>query len=695
MGCTNSKLDRLPAVSLCRHRCRSLDHALLQSYALADAHLAYLRSLRAFGSSLRSFVTSGPAPELGCGDPTKVPLHPASPGRSSSSSAAASGSHIHFNSDSDHDDHRKPASDSFRLEQVGDYFNPVEALNPSFDRLVSISYQRSQPAQSFAYIQPTYGKFLNQAITAGLELKPQPPAPPPPPPPSNATWDFLNFFDAYDLSGSSGRRHNVFNPDVEVTPIKPETGVPVSAVHKKIVVPEVEEIRADISKAKSEKPASNNPANQNFTEPAHEVGREDLGNVMEEVTTLFEKASDSGTAVLRTLDNAKFRYRSRSCIHQVSSKVLQAISPSQCLKQGTAATPPGDGIDLDLIGSDEDAMVGSRNFTSTLKKLYMWEKKLYGEVKTEEKLRIVYTKKCKELKHMVEKEQRQPGDAERIEAGHALIRSLSTQLKISLHVADTISDRIIKLRDEDLWTFFCQLIHGWLEMWRVMAECHRRQGHAIAKAKAKAPDMIISNQKKDYGLERLEEAMQVKLDLQNLELCFCNWVAVQEDCIRALDSWLTRCLSSELEGSPLLSEIAPPPMFDVCRSWTHAINKSRVMRVTGTMSELVGIMGGFYNSSYARLHAKALEDKDLELKMKTLERKDQRMKGQIRRAIKRGTIPPAEVGLGIEEGELGGMSRVRTQLENMFEAMAKYSAHCVEAYEELCKLCDEKHLKKA
>ncbi|KAI4310987.1 hypothetical protein MLD38_035925 [Melastoma candidum] len=62
------------------------------------------------------------------------------------------------------------------------------------------------------------------------------------------------------------------------------------------------------------------------------------------------------------------------------------------------------------------------------------------------------------------------------------------------------------------------------------------------------------------------------------------------------------------------------------------------------------------------------------------------MKGLIRRAHKRGAIPPVEVGLGIEEGELGDTSKLRTQLENMFEVMAKYPVHCVEAYEELCKL---------
>ncbi|KAI4390009.1 hypothetical protein MLD38_002168 [Melastoma candidum] len=159
-------------------------------------------------------------------------------------------------------------------------------------------------------------------------------------------------------------------------------------------------------------------------------------------------------------------------------------------------------------------------------------------------------------------------------------------------------------------------------------------------------------------------------------------VAAWEGCIRALDSLPTRCLSNEPKVSRSLSEIGAPPVFIVCRSWTHVINKSWAMNVTRAMSELVGTIGGFYENSYMRLHAKALEDKDLELKAMALEWKDQRMKGQIRRGFKRGG--PTEVGLGIEEGELGGMSRVLTRLKNMFEAMTKYSVHCVKAYEELC-----------
>ncbi|KAK2969335.1 hypothetical protein RJ640_015224 [Escallonia rubra] len=55
MGCASSKLDELPAVALCRERCVFLDEAIHQRYALAEAHLAYVHSLRAVGASLHRF----------------------------------------------------------------------------------------------------------------------------------------------------------------------------------------------------------------------------------------------------------------------------------------------------------------------------------------------------------------------------------------------------------------------------------------------------------------------------------------------------------------------------------------------------------------------------------------------------------------------------------------------------------------
>ncbi|KAL0356520.1 UNVERIFIED_CONTAM: hypothetical protein Scaly_1337700 [Sesamum calycinum] len=55
MGCATSKLDDSPAVVLCRDRCAFLDEAVKQRFAFAEAHLAYLHSLKAVGLSLDRF----------------------------------------------------------------------------------------------------------------------------------------------------------------------------------------------------------------------------------------------------------------------------------------------------------------------------------------------------------------------------------------------------------------------------------------------------------------------------------------------------------------------------------------------------------------------------------------------------------------------------------------------------------------
>jgi hypothetical protein len=56
MGCSNSKVDDLPAVALCRERLTFLDDAIRQRYALAEAHCAYIHSLKLIGHSLHLFI---------------------------------------------------------------------------------------------------------------------------------------------------------------------------------------------------------------------------------------------------------------------------------------------------------------------------------------------------------------------------------------------------------------------------------------------------------------------------------------------------------------------------------------------------------------------------------------------------------------------------------------------------------------
>ena len=160
MGCGNSKLDDLPAVTLCRDRCNFLEEALRQSHALADAHVAYMQSLRSLGPTLHRFFTQ--ITDHSASDQPQ----PSKPSTPHENSRSVSLSHSNSNSNSNSD------SEPEGTEKEIDYFGRIHR-----------NYQTIAPS---------------------------------PPPPSNSAWDFLNFFDTYE------RYEPLFDHTEEVPDLKPE-----------------------------------------------------------------------------------------------------------------------------------------------------------------------------------------------------------------------------------------------------------------------------------------------------------------------------------------------------------------------------------------------------------------------------------------------------------------------------------------
>lgn len=106
-------------MALCRERCASLDEAIHQRYALAEAHFAYIHSLKGIGNSLHKFVEQDLAnnhrssSSPGSPPPTKLNLPPQRKGdpdvhhavqASKSAPHPHSDAHLEFHSDSDSDD---------------------------------------------------------------------------------------------------------------------------------------------------------------------------------------------------------------------------------------------------------------------------------------------------------------------------------------------------------------------------------------------------------------------------------------------------------------------------------------------------------------------------------------------------------------------------------------------------------------
>lgn len=304
MGCSESKLDNLPAVSLCRDRCNYLDHALRHLHELAKAHVAYTRSLHSTGTSLCLFFDQhhgGPGlPTANNNAYTKSPARVTATSPSTSSSSRSSGSHIKFDSDSEADENpgERPAAFHQNSSSYEDYYNP-QSLNVFFDKFTSINYMKRQPTPPTTYSHPVQE---NHYEVERFFHSDEPP-PPPPPEPSESAWDFMNFFDPYELPFSTTRRRDI--KEVQAHP------------------KEEKKLASEVGRAGKADASSRDEGNGGYEvkkergekeeekEKAKERHEDHGRKVLREVEALFQKASESGDEVLKLIndDVQVVRYR--------------------------------------------------------------------------------------------------------------------------------------------------------------------------------------------------------------------------------------------------------------------------------------------------------------------------------------------------------------------------------------------------
>ncbi|KAF5192269.1 Nitrate regulatory gene2 protein [Thalictrum thalictroides] len=332
------------------------------------------------------------------------------------------------------------------------------------------------------------------------------PPPPPPSPPRASAWDFLNPFETFD-------NYTQNTPSRDSRSVREEEGIPdleddhfqdevVKEVHgdqkfndgggnymkkKKKKMAEEEEERGIGGEAiyETNLPTASNEingmeyevnlvdkkvvANEERSEeksnnvPSFKVkiGSRGASVVIREIKSQFERASESGNEVSMMLEVGKVPFHKKNAVYQVSSKMLHSITPSLSVVSSQPSTSksvqPATMAGSVYIDMDDNVGLKSGNLSSTLQKLYIWEKKLYDEVKAEEKMRIVHDRKVRRLKRLDER----GAEAQKIDATRTLVRSLSTKIRIAIQVVDKISIKINKLRDEELWPQMNELIQGY------------------------------------------------------------------------------------------------------------------------------------------------------------------------------------------------------------------------------------------
>ncbi|KAF5745046.1 hypothetical protein HS088_TW07G00627 [Tripterygium wilfordii] len=334
---------------------------------------------------------------------------------------------------------------------------------------------------------------------------------------------------------------------------------------------------------------SNSSLNLHCTWDIQEIMK-GIGN---EFGNLFDKSKElSGLLEAGKLPYQPMRIKLRVFASQILNLIIPAIvtsssQPSYMLSNGSSSRSMM--MEKANGKSFEDLCCKFGDLSSTLEELYAWEKKLFKEVMAEEKLRVIYEKKCNRLKNLDD----MGADSSKIDRTHASIKTLLLRINVIFTSIDAISARIQKLRDTELHLQLNELIQGSIKMWSFMIEGHQKQLRAAVEAKTCAHIGSVQV-RKDSGLKA---TLKLEKELLNWSKCFSDYVRMQKAFVKFLNDWLLGCIFQEPAETPNASNtpdepvafspsrIDAPPIFIVCNDWYQATKKISESEVCKTIQE--------------------------------------------------------------------------------------------------------------
>ncbi|CAL9041094.1 protein ROLLING AND ERECT LEAF 2-like isoform X1 [Musa acuminata AAA Group] len=317
----------------------------------------------------------------------------------------------------------------------------------------------------------------------------------------------------------------------------------------------------------------------------------DVVDVVKEIKKQFTSAADCGEEVSKMLEGDRFPYPSRSKrFGDISSRILDPITlpvplPFKRQQQTNMSSVSREAGNCNPENND---IVESGNLSSTLEKLYLWEQKLYKEVKDEEKLRIIYDKKYKHLKAL----HARGAEPSEINMTQVLVRKLHTKISVIIKSVDSISNRMHKIRDEELQPQLTELIQGFIRMWKTVLICHQKQLQAIVNTTSRKLVVKTRSQKESIA----KATKELELELVNWYQCFNNWIGIQKSYIEALNGWLISWLPQEQEQTP--DGVAPfspggigaPAVYVLSNDWFHANKNISGKEVIKSMRAFIKIL---------------------------------------------------------------------------------------------------------
>lgn len=233
-----------------------------------------------------------------------------------------------------------------------------------------------------------------------------------------------------------------------------------------------------------------------------------------------------------------------------------------------------------------------------------------------------------------------------------------------------------------------------------MLDCHQSQLQAIGAARQL--DDIVSNR---YSSDaHLEATLQLEQELLNWVFRFSCWVASQKGYVKALNSWLLKCLLYEPEETA--DGIAPfspgrmgaPPVFVICNQWSQALDTISEKEVIETMRYFAASVLQLWERDKSEMRQRMTVNKETELKVKNLEREDQKIHKEIQELDKRIVLVSGDAnslsvtGHVVYQSETSSNTSFQLSMQRIFEAMEKFTASSLKAYEELLQRSEDLRL---
>ncbi|KAJ0988387.1 hypothetical protein J5N97_006743 [Dioscorea zingiberensis] len=701
MGSSGSKPEKNEALVLCKERTRYIKLAVDARYALSAAHLSYIQSLRNVGSALRRFAEAEILIEssLSTSEPDKSPSH--------SSYASPSPSRIpeHVGSP------LSPRLSNLSYVRARRSNAVTVTINPAFDKFVGDEHidfplppPPPPPGSSWDYFDP-----INVIENVGLVNGESSP---------NLTfsrWTGLREFKEEGLGPSVEEESKSSKKDVDVgnndkfgssvlnndfgcrnvlgnscSANDQERGQKLEHCNSNGSAEVLARITS--SELKVEKSELEKEICTEMEDPSEFITHraKDFLSSIKDIEHRFLRAAEAGNEVSRMLETCKIQLGSLSSTTGKSPVLLllSVLHPGCCrtddgsedeyAQHGTKVVTWNRSIssrssssknpltaalkdDHSEKGSDfiEEFSMISGSHSSTLDRLYAWERKLWDEVKASETIRKAYDQKCIQLRHQFAKDM----NSQVIDKTRAVVKDLHSRLRVALHAVDSISKRIEKLRDEELQPQLFELIQGLIRMWRAMLECHHSQYITISLAyHAKNSTLGLHSEPYRQALTNLRGEMDC------FGASFANWVSAHKSYVEALNTWLQKCILQPRERrrgrkvpfSP--RQFLAPPIFVLCHDWLGGINSLPSEELCNSIQGLL-----------AELHAHACFEQKIE------EKPVDKIPEELENSLKSAEKDNEEEDKLVRSSNLGAM---QMSLTRMFDWLTKFS-------EASLKVCDD------